>query len=79
MSVCGVPTAGSPYAAKVYDVQAIKVKESSTGVVGKAVTFLGKMFFICLLRLEEIVALHVSSMVFSIERTTIKFTLDFFA
>lgn len=43
--MCGVPTAGSPYAAKVYDVQAIKVKESSTGVVGKAVTFLGKMFF----------------------------------
>ncbi|XP_066251149.1 filamin-A isoform X1 [Euwallacea similis] len=40
VSVCGVPTVGSPYAAKVYDVQAIKVKESGTGIVGKAVTFL---------------------------------------
>ncbi|XP_048520685.1 filamin-A [Dendroctonus ponderosae] len=40
VSVCGVPTVGSPYAAKVYDVQAIKVKESASGVVGKAVTFL---------------------------------------
>ncbi|XP_076270429.1 filamin-type immunoglobulin domains fbug isoform X3 [Rhynchophorus ferrugineus] len=40
VSVCGVPTAGSPYAAKVYDVQAIKVKEAATGVVGKPVTFL---------------------------------------
>ncbi|XP_050306612.1 filamin-A isoform X2 [Anthonomus grandis grandis] len=40
VSVCGVPTAGSPYAAKVYDVQAIKVKEAASGVVGKAVTFL---------------------------------------
>lgn len=42
VSVSGVPTAGSPYSAKVYDVQAIKVKESPTGVVGKPVTFLGK-------------------------------------
>ncbi|CAH0557049.1 unnamed protein product [Brassicogethes aeneus] len=40
VSVSEVPTAGSPYAAKVYDVQAIKVKEASSGVVGKAVTFL---------------------------------------
>ncbi|XP_049822488.1 filamin-C isoform X2 [Aethina tumida] len=40
VSVSGVPTVGSPYAAKVYDVQAIKVKEASTGVVGKPVTFL---------------------------------------
>lgn len=41
VSVNSVPTAGSPYAAKVYDVQAIKIKDSATGVVGKAVTFLG--------------------------------------
>lgn len=40
-----MPTAGSPYAAKVYDVQAIKVKESATGIVGKPVTFLGKKIF----------------------------------
>ncbi|CAG9825270.1 unnamed protein product [Phaedon cochleariae] len=40
VSVSGVPTAGSPYAAKVYDVQAIKIKESPSGVVGKPVTFL---------------------------------------
>ncbi|XP_060517037.1 filamin-C [Cylas formicarius] len=38
--VCGVPTAGSPYAAKVYDVKAINVKEAPNGVVGKPVTFL---------------------------------------
>lgn len=42
VTVCGLPTAGSPYAAKVYDVQAIKVKESGTGLVGKPVTFLGR-------------------------------------
>lgn len=42
VTVSGIPTAGSPYAAKVYDVQAIKVKESSSGVVGKPVTFLGR-------------------------------------
>lgn len=41
VAVCGVPTVGSPYAAKVYDVQAIKVKEAASGVVGKPVTFLG--------------------------------------
>lgn len=41
VSVNGIPTAGSPYAAKVYDVQAIKVKEANTGIVGKPVTFLG--------------------------------------
>ncbi|KYB28607.1 Filamin-A-like Protein [Tribolium castaneum] len=40
VTVSGIPTAGSPYAAKVYDVQAIKVKETSNGVVGKPVTFL---------------------------------------
>lgn len=40
VSVSGVPTAGSPYAAKVYDVQAIKVKEAPSGIVGKPVTFL---------------------------------------
>lgn len=42
VSVNGIPTAGSPYAAKVYDVQAIKVKEAAGGTVGKSVTFLGK-------------------------------------
>ncbi|KAF5298465.1 hypothetical protein FQR65_LT01244 [Abscondita terminalis] len=40
VSVNSTPTAGSPYAAKVYDVQAIKVKEAPTGVVGKPVMFL---------------------------------------
>nr|XP_022900864.1 filamin-B [Onthophagus taurus] len=40
VSVNGVPTAGSPYAAKVYDVQAIKVKEATMGIIGKPVTFL---------------------------------------
>lgn len=42
LSVNGVPTSGSPYAMKVYDVQAIKVKDAATGVVGKPVMFLGK-------------------------------------
>lgn len=42
VSVNGIPTAGSPYASKVYDVQAIKIKEAATGIVGKPVTFLGK-------------------------------------
>lgn len=42
VSVNGIPTAGSPYAAKVYDVQAIKIKEAASGIVGKPVTFLGK-------------------------------------
>uniref|UniRef100_A0A6P7EZ55 Filamin-A-like n=1 Tax=Diabrotica virgifera virgifera TaxID=50390 RepID=A0A6P7EZ55_DIAVI len=40
VSVSGVPTVGSPYAAKVYDVQAIKIKEAASGIVGKPVTFL---------------------------------------
>nr|XP_023019236.1 filamin-C isoform X2 [Leptinotarsa decemlineata] len=40
VSVSGIPTAGSPYAAKVYDVQAIRITEAATGIVGKAVTFL---------------------------------------
>ncbi|XP_055852874.1 filamin-A isoform X2 [Episyrphus balteatus] len=40
VTVNGLPTAGSPYAAKVYDVNAIKVKNVSTGTVGKPVTFL---------------------------------------
>ncbi|KAB0797522.1 hypothetical protein PPYR_08515 [Photinus pyralis] len=40
VSVNSTPTAGSPYAAKIYDVQAIKVKEAPTGVVGKPVMFL---------------------------------------
>ncbi|XP_032572066.1 filamin-C isoform X1 [Drosophila sechellia] len=40
VTVNGLPTAGSPYAAKVYDVSAIKVKNVSSGTVGKAVTFL---------------------------------------
>lgn len=42
VSVSGIPTAGSPYAAKVYDVQAIKIKEAPNGIVGKPITFLGK-------------------------------------
>lgn len=57
VSVNRVPTAGSPYAAKVYDVKAIKVKKSPTGVVGKAVTFLGK--FVWLLRNEHMTAQNV--------------------
>ncbi|XP_017837072.1 filamin-C isoform X2 [Drosophila busckii] len=40
VTVNGLPTAGSPYAAKVYDVSAIKVKNVSSGTVGKPVTFL---------------------------------------
>ncbi|XP_005177800.1 filamin-C isoform X2 [Musca domestica] len=40
VTVCGMATAGSPYAAKVYDVNAIKVKNVSNGTVGKPVTFL---------------------------------------
>ncbi|XP_072376991.1 filamin-A isoform X3 [Diabrotica undecimpunctata] len=40
VTVSGVPTVGSPYAAKVYDVQAIKIKEAASGIVGKPVTFL---------------------------------------
>ncbi|XP_013109625.2 filamin-C isoform X2 [Stomoxys calcitrans] len=40
VTVCGLATAGSPYAAKVYDVTAIKVKNVSNGTVGKPVTFL---------------------------------------
>ncbi|XP_030388027.1 filamin-B isoform X2 [Scaptodrosophila lebanonensis] len=40
VTVNGLATAGSPYAAKVYDVGAIKVKNVSSGTVGKPVTFL---------------------------------------
>ncbi|XP_054089626.1 filamin-C isoform X2 [Zeugodacus cucurbitae] len=40
VTVNGLSTAGSPYAAKVYDVNAIKVKNVSNGTVGKPVTFL---------------------------------------
>ncbi|KAL9919065.1 filamin-type immunoglobulin domains fbug isoform 2-T4 [Glossina fuscipes fuscipes] len=40
VTVCGLATAGSPYAAKVYDVNAIKVKNVNNGTVGKPVTFL---------------------------------------
>ncbi|GAB0098238.1 filamin-C isoform X1 [Sergentomyia squamirostris] len=40
VTVKGQATAGSPYSAKVYDVNAIKVKNVSSGTVGKAVTFL---------------------------------------
>ncbi|XP_037956587.1 filamin-C isoform X2 [Teleopsis dalmanni] len=40
VNVNSLPTAGSPYAAKVYDVNAIKVKNVSNGTVGKPVTFL---------------------------------------
>lgn len=46
VSVNSIPTAGSPYAAKVYDVQAIKIKEAATGIVGKPVTFLGNKTFL---------------------------------
>jgi filamin len=38
----GKPVGGSPFICKVYDVTAIKVKETTKGVVGKPVTFLGK-------------------------------------
>jgi filamin len=38
--VQGEPTAGSPYSAKVYDVNAIKVKNVTNGSVGRPVTFL---------------------------------------
>nr|CAH7749585.1 unnamed protein product [Callosobruchus chinensis] len=40
VSVKGQPVAGSPFAAKAYDVNAIRVKEPARGVVGKPVTFL---------------------------------------
>ncbi|XP_044751932.1 filamin-C isoform X2 [Coccinella septempunctata] len=40
VSVNDIPTVGSPYAAKVYDVQAIRVKEPGSGIVGKPITFL---------------------------------------
>lgn len=33
---------GSPFSCKVYDVGAIKVRDTERGIVGKAVTFLGK-------------------------------------
>lgn len=54
VSVSGVPTVGSPYAAKVYDVQAIKVKDAATGVVGKSVTFLGELFYNSILKYKLI-------------------------
>jgi filamin len=38
----GTPVPGSPFACKVYDVGAIRVKDTEKGVVGKPVTFLGK-------------------------------------
>ena len=37
----GKPVSGSPFNCKVYDVNAIKIKEATKGVVGKPVTFLG--------------------------------------
>ncbi|VEN33553.1 unnamed protein product [Callosobruchus maculatus] len=40
VSVKGQPVGGSPFAAKAYDVNAIRVKEPARGVVGKPVTFL---------------------------------------
>ena len=39
----GTPVPGSPFACKVYDVSAIKVRDTEKGVVGKPVTFLGKI------------------------------------
>jgi len=36
----GKPVSGSPFNCKVYDVNAIKIKEATKGVVGKPVTFL---------------------------------------
>ncbi len=33
---------GSPFLTKVYDVKAIRVKDTEKGIVGKPVTFLGK-------------------------------------
>ena len=33
---------GSPYSCKVYDLSAIKVKDTSSGTIGKPVTFLGE-------------------------------------
>ena len=36
------PVLGSPFACKVYDVAAIKVKDAKKGVIGLPVTFLGK-------------------------------------
>lgn len=36
-----VPVIGSPFSCKVYDVTAIKVKDSKHGVIGMPVTFLG--------------------------------------
>lgn len=40
VAIDGMPVPGSPYSAKVYDVNAIKVRNVSNGTVGKAVTFL---------------------------------------
>ena len=39
----GAPVPGSPFACKVYDVSAIKVRDTEKGVVGKPVTFLGEI------------------------------------
>ena len=43
---------GSPFSCKVYDVEAIKVRPTERGMVGKPVTFLGKRGF-------RVLALHV--------------------
>jgi filamin len=37
-----LPVLGSPFSCKVYDVTAIKVKDTKKGVIGLPVTFLGK-------------------------------------
>lgn len=42
----GKPVGGSPFNCKVYDVNAIKIKEATKGVVGKPVTFLGTVIFV---------------------------------
>lgn len=41
-----LPVLGSPFGCKVYDVAAIKVKDSPKGVIGLPVTFLGKPFLV---------------------------------
>ena len=40
LSFASEPIPGSPFACKVYDVEAIKVRECQKGIVGKPVTFL---------------------------------------
>lgn len=46
-----VPVVGSPFSCKVYDVTAIKVKDSKRGVIGMPVTFLGIFYYLCYLNI----------------------------